>query len=117
MKKFDALLYLSSVAAGIGMIAANLFSVYDVSDFNPSAQPVALAEYPLPTVVAAETGNAPALPEMASDCVDCVEPSGGKPESHLAAVARKRDGRALSSRELGGAHGLVVPVSGAGVQR
>lgn len=116
MKKFDALLYLSSVAAGMGMIAANLFSVYDVSDFDPAARPVVLADYPPPVVVAAEKTAAPAMQEKMGGCADCLELHTGKSELHVAAE-KKRDGRALSSRELGGGHGLVVPVSGAGVQR
>lgn len=97
------------------MIAANLFSVYDVSDFDPAVQPVVLAEYPLPVVVAGK-GAAPAVPKGAVDCADCLEPHAGRSELHVV-EARKHDGRALSSRELGAGHGLVVPVSGAGVQR
>lgn len=108
MKKFDAFLYLSSVSAGIGLIAANLVSVYDVSDYQPAVLSMTTSTVALPEVEA--------LPQIqqAQDCADCDAP---------ARYARQREvagspaGRVISNRDLANMQTRVVPVTGAGVHR
>lgn len=113
MKKFDALLYLSSVGAGVGMIAANLLSVYDVSGYSPAAlasNSVVAAHVAVSDIYSTKT---PALNIPDQTCPSCLI---FEPQNAVNPHGEKK-GRTLSSRELGGVNGVVVPVSGAGLQR
>lgn len=104
MKKFDAFLYLSSVSAGVGMIAANLLDVYDVSDYQPNMFSLTSAVVaPAPAVVAAVT-----VPEVV--CKNCRS----QPENTSAPemAAAKSAGKVLSGKDLATGAAQVVPVSG-----
>lgn len=104
MKKFDAFLYLSSVSAGIGMIAANLLSVYDVSDYQPTllSMPSAVVA-PAPAAVVAV-----AVPDVV--CKDCRNQGQGNLPSETVAV--RSAGKVLSGKDLAAGAAQVVPVSG-----
>lgn len=108
MKKFDAFLYLSSVSAGIGLIAANLVSVYDVSDYQPAVLSMTSSPAAVPAL--------DALPEIlpAQDCVDCDAPTRRERQAEAAASLA---GRVVSNRDLANMQAPVVPVTGAGVHR
>jgi hypothetical protein len=108
MKKFDAFLYLSSVSAGIGLIAANLVSVYDVSDYQPAVLSMTAS-----SVVVPELEVVPQTPQ-AQDCADCDTPS---LRARQRDVAGLHSGRVVSNRDLAHMQAPVVPVSGAGVHR
>lgn len=115
MKKFDALLYLSSVGAGIGMIAANLLSVYDVSGYSPAvlaASPVVAVRVVTADLSPAKTAALNNAPEQA--CTTCLV---FEQQQEASIPSGTSKGRTLTSRELGGVNGVVVPVSGSGLQR
>jgi hypothetical protein len=106
MKKFDAFLYLSSVSAGIGMIAANLLSVYDVSDYQPS-----MLSMPPAIVVSAP---AAVVSAAASEviCKDCRRQSQDDPSLELEIATARSAGKVLSGKDLAAGATQVVPVSG-----
>lgn len=108
MKKFDAFLYLSSVSAGIGLIGVNLFSVLDVSDY----QPAIFSETPAQLVMPVTDVAPPA--SVAAECADCAAPT---PRAEMAGAARPAAGRLVSNRELLNKPAAVLPVTGAGVHR
>lgn len=108
MKKFDAFLYLSSVSAGIGLIAANLVSVYDVSDYQPAVLSMTSSSVAMP-----ELEVLPQAPQT-QDCADCTAPSQHVRQTD---VAGSQSGRVVSNRDLTNMQAPVVPVSGAGVHR
>ena len=108
MKKFDAFLYLSSVSAGIGLIAANLVSVYDVSDYQPAFLSMTSSPVAVPAVEAL-----PQIPQT-QDCADCDVPA---QRTRQTDVAGSPSGRVVSNRDLANMQAPVVPVSGAEVHR
>ena len=110
MKKLDAVLYLSSLAAGVTMVLTTVFGVVEVSSFQPGQLPV--------RVVAAEpespSGPLPQL-AVASDpvarCPGCQEDRAVQPriDSRL-----PQQERVLDARELGASVPVVLPVSTGG---